>query len=180
MKKTFLLLVVAILTILSLSLVSCDYNVYRPENDTWSVRNMYFQTFDEALSWLMGQSGGSSRGLTESDIPDNLTITLMRDVTEGGNAIVVPESFSGSLCIDFQGHDYWFKPSLGHFFEFLGGDKIDVINGKTIIPENASSTSKALIVDVINNTMSPFCAVIMTKCSDHPGVLCNLCCARCV
>ena len=44
---TFLLLSIAILASV-FSLVSCDNAIYMPENDTWMVQDMYFQTFDGA------------------------------------------------------------------------------------------------------------------------------------
>ena len=153
MKKA--LAVFAIFIVLACTLftmVSCDHNVYLPENNTWSVRDMYFNTFAEALDWLMGQIGGTSRDLDliTSDIPDDLTIHLMRNVGRAENAagITVPASFSGKLCIDFQGFEYWFSNKEEKFFDIQGGDRIDIINGKTIIPEDTRSDTKAVKVNV--------------------------------
>ena len=58
------------------------------------VLDMYFQTFDEAVSGLSSQSGSSRDIVSESR-----TISLMRDVSasENAGAIVVPSSFSGDL-----------------------------------------------------------------------------------
>ena len=148
MRKTFLLPVLLILLALTFIMVSCENNVYLPEGDTWAVRDMYFSSFSDALAWLMGQGGGTSKGLVESNIQDDMTITLLRNVEEGGEGIKVPKSFTGELCIDFNGHSYQFKKDLDNFFEFLGGVKIDVINGTSIIPGDSASENKALIVDV--------------------------------
>ena len=150
MRKALLLLISILIICTMFTMVSCENNVYLPGNDTWCVQDMYFQTFGEALAWLMGQGGGASRDLIQSDIPENQTIYLMRDVSlsENAGAIEVPASFAGSLCIDFRGHEYWFSSKIDKFFNIQGGDRIDIINGKTIISEDASSGSKAVIVNV--------------------------------
>ncbi|MBR4120328.1 MAG: hypothetical protein IKT95_01085 [Spirochaetales bacterium] len=153
MKKA--LVAVAIFFILActmFTMVACDHNVYLPENNTWSVRDMYFNTFEEALDWLMGQISGRSRDLDliSSDISDDLTIHLMRNVgrDEEAKGISVPASFSGVLCIDFQGYEYWFSSKEEQFFNIEGGDRVDIINGKTIIPETTRSDTKAVKVNV--------------------------------
>ncbi len=150
MRKALLLLISILMICTMFTMVSCENNVYLPGNDTWCVQDMYFQTFGEALAWLMGQGGGASRDLIQSDIPENQTIYLMRDVplSENAGAIEVPASFAGSLCIDFRGHEYWFSSKTDKFFNIQGGDRIDIINGKTIISNDASSGSKAVIVNV--------------------------------
>ena len=139
MKKA--LVAVAIFFILActmFTMVACDHNVYLPENNTWSVRDMYFNTFEEALDWLMGQISGRSRDLDliSSDVPEDLTIHLMRNVgrDEEAKGIAVPSEFSGTLCIDFQGYEYWFSSKEEQFFDIQGGDRVDIRSRSLDLP----------------------------------------------
>ncbi|MBR4121619.1 MAG: hypothetical protein IKT95_07695, partial [Spirochaetales bacterium] len=145
----FLLLSIAMLASV-FSLVSCDNAIYMPENDTWMVQDMYFQTFDEAVTWLSSQ-GGSSRDI----VSESRTISLMRDVSasENAGAIVVPSSFSGDLCIDFKGYGYWFGTQTQKFFEIDGGDNVQIVNQKSVIPADSGSSAKAIVVNNANVTI---------------------------
>ena len=158
MKKPAVWMLV-ILTLLIATSVSCEHNVYLDGEDTWRTLGVNFGTFSQALSYLManideeyeGGSGGLPRGLIQSDIPWNRTIYLIRDVVgeERGEAIVVPEDYNGGeLCIDFNGHEYWFRTDLNRFFDIRGGFRVDIINGKTVITEDTPSRAPALRVDV--------------------------------
>ena len=144
------MMVLALLLFLMLS--SCENNVYMPTG-TWSVRGKVFDTFSQAMSYLLAnidKENMTARNLVTSDIPWDRTMYLLRDVgeTERGEAFYVPESFTGELCINFQGYEYWFDTSLNDFIEIRGGDRVDVINGTTIITEDTASRTAALIVGV--------------------------------
>ena len=152
MKKLPKILIAALLTIMILLTVSCEHNVYFPASDTWGVQGYVFATFSQAINFLMERLGISrdiSRDV-ESDIPWERTIYLLRDVGEDerGEAIYVPSQFSGALCINFNGHEYWFDPSLDQFLDIQGGDRVDIINGTTVITEDTASRTAALYVDV--------------------------------
>lgn len=151
-RKARTALVLAVILI-SIFLISCDHNVYMPYNDTWSVLGRNFGTFSQALDFLManlGISRGTAKNLVKSTVPWERTIYLLRDVgeTERGEAIVVPETFEGELCINFNGHEYWFYTDIDEFLDIRGGDRVDIINGKTVITEDTASRTAALCVDV--------------------------------
>ncbi len=146
--------ILLILALLLFSMVSsCDgHNVYMPIG-TWAVRGKVFDTFSQAMTYLLsviGRESGTSRDLVTSDVTWDRTMYLLRDVDEDerGEAIYVPERFSGDLCVNFQGYEYWFDTSLNDFIEIRGGDRIDVINGTTVITEDTVSRTAALIVGV--------------------------------
>ena len=153
MKKLRGIVTIIILSLVILLSVSCEHNVYFPASDTWGVQGYVFARFSEAIDYLMKNPGtgfGISRDMVESDIAWERTIYLLRDVGEGerGEAIAVPSEFVGQLCVNFNGHEYWFDPSLDQFLDIQGGEKIDIINGKTVITEDTVSRTAALAVDV--------------------------------
>lgn len=172
MKKLPKILIAALLTIMILLTVSCEHNVYFPASDTWGVQGYVFATFSQAINFLMERLGISrdiSRDV-ESDIPWNRTIYLLRDVEEDerGEAIYVPSQFSGALCINFSGHEYWFDPGLDQFLDIQGGDRVDIINGTTVITEDTASRTAALEVDVRTVTVDEH--LIDDRRTDPPAV----------
>ena len=154
MKRTKAGLII-ILTLLLLVCVSCEHNVYLDGMDIWSIQDMQFGTFSQAMSYLLDHLDFSadrdiSRDLVESDVPWERTIYLLKDVPEWvrGEAIMVPAEFTGELCINFNGHEYWFDPGIDNFLDIRGGDRVDIINGTTVITEDTASRTAALSVDV--------------------------------
>lgn len=159
MRKPAVWMLAFLTIILITTSVSCEHNVYLDGEDTWQTLGVNFGTFSQALNYLMsnideeyeGGAGGLPRDLVQTDIPWNRTIYLIRDVGEDerGEAIVVPEDYNGGeLCIDFNGHEYWFRTDLNQFFDIRGGHRVDIINGTTVITEDTPSRAPALYVDV--------------------------------
>lgn len=147
MKNRFFIIALSVIMICSIfTMVSCEHNIYLSGNETWKVRNMYFSSFGDALSWLMNH-GETSKSLASSSIPDSQTIYLMSDVS-GQESVSIPSSFEGQLCIDFQGFRCEFNPNEEKFFDIQGGDRIEIINGRAIIPEESISGNKTMIVNV--------------------------------
>ncbi len=166
-----------VLAFLFLFLLSCSNNVYLPKNGTWGVRGKQFDTFSQAMSYLVAclnheaAAGSRSRALVESDVPKDRTIFLLRDVGEyeRGEAIVVPSAFKGELCIDFSEHEYWFYTGIDNFLEIRGGDRVDIINGTTVITEDTASRTEALIVGVRTVTVDDH--LIDDRRKDPPAIL---------
>ncbi len=146
MKRLVKLSSISIILLLLASLfVSCseehDLGVYVPE-DIWQVNNATYYTFSEAMAAVQEQS--SSKAIDESN-----TIMLIRDVGEyeRGEGIVIPAEFTGEIEVDLRGNEYWFEDNLDYFLEVRGGSKVNLVNGTTVISEDANKIPKALIVD---------------------------------
>ena len=138
MKK----LILAILTVLLL-LTSCsDYNIYKEEINICRVGDVYFDTLQAAVDYIANQ-----RAISESR-----TIYLLKNVLRSEysdkirKGVTVPSSFEGDLKIDFGGYRYDFSSKEQYFFRFLGGSKIEVVNGTSVIHSDSISTESALIV----------------------------------
>jgi len=159
MKKVLIIMAAILL------LFSCDHNVYiddaidNPAERIWRVEESYFETASEAISYIM-----SNRAMKTDD--SSRTITLMRPVlasdsdgiiNEGYKAyveadglrgsIIVPEGFSGDLCIDFNGYRYDFSNTCTSFFEIKGGDNVYIYNGTSVIFNEASHKPYAIAVN---------------------------------
>ena len=130
-------------------LVSCDNNIYLPDNDTWAVQDMYFSNFSDAVSWL------SSQDTPRAIVPEERTIRLMRDVSGSENAgsIIVPSTFKGVLKIDFDGHEYCFGTRANSFVEINGGDVV-IVDEKIVIPGNSQSEKNAMAVNGASVTIN--------------------------
>ncbi|MDY5931132.1 MAG: hypothetical protein SPJ34_03780 [Candidatus Ornithospirochaeta sp.] len=144
-RALYILLAIAIAIIPSCS----EHNIYREGIAICRVGERYFDTIQEAVDHIALR--GNSREISGS-IPEDRTVRIVKDVRaseyddrqRGG--ITVPSSFSGDLCIDFGGYTYEFSSRIETFFRFLGGSRIEVINGMTVIGEDSISEEKALIV----------------------------------
>lgn len=135
--------------ILCLFAVSCSQpNIYMPDPDVWQVGNQKFDKFSDAVKALAGES----RAVSPND-----RITLLRDISgnERGEVIRIPESFDGrDVTIDFNGHEYWFAENSSEFFRVEGGREVEIINGKTVIPESAQQGPAMVITSdkaLVNN-----------------------------
>ena len=135
---------------------ACDHNVYmgEPERITpslWKVNNTYFDSLQEAMDYIYGNTKGNSKSKSITDIPLSRTAILQRDVLhsngETGGGLVVPEDFTGQLVIDFNGFTYEFDNSLDHFFDVRGGDEVYIFNGTTVIYNEADHEPYALAVN---------------------------------
>lgn len=135
---------------------ACDNNVYmgEPERITpslWKVNNTYFDSLQEAMDYIYGNTKGNSKSKSITDIPLSRTAILQRDVLhsngETGGGLVVPEDFTGQLVIDFNGFTYEFDNSLDHFFDVRGGDEVYITNGTTVIYNEADHEPYALAVN---------------------------------
>lgn len=135
---------------------ACDHNVYmgEPERITpslWKVNNTYFDSLQEAMDYIYGNTKGNSKSKSITDIPLSRTAILQRDVLhsngETGGGLVVPEDFTGQLVIDFNGFTYEFDNSLDHFFDVRGGDEVYIFNGTTVIYNEADHKPYALAVN---------------------------------
>ena len=149
-RRGRLTLLLSILIFASLIwLVSCDNNIYMPDNDTWAVQDMYFASFKDAVSWV------SSQDTSRAIIPEERTIRLMRDVSGSENAgsIIVPSTFNGVLQIDFDGHEYCFGTRADSFVEINGGDVV-ILDEKIVIPGNSQSERNALAVNGASVTIN--------------------------
>ncbi len=169
MKKIILLLFSLVLL-----LFSCSNNVYidstidNPvtptiKKDIWRVGEVYFETANEAVSYIMAHSQSRSVVKTEDE---TRTVVLTRPVlAENSDGIAessfeeyveddslrknitVPESFTGELCIDFGGYRYDFANSNEAFFVIEGGDNVYIYNGQSVIFNEASHTPYAIAVN---------------------------------
>lgn len=160
--KRFLLIMLA-----SILLFSCDHNVYidddidNPKEKIWRVESSYFETANEAIDYIISASIRASKTDDASRM-----ITLMRPVLAPESdgiiddsyksyveddalrcSIIVPESFSGDLCIDFNGYRYDFSNSATSFFEIRGGDNVYIYNGVSVIFNDASHEPYAIAVN---------------------------------
>lgn len=135
---------------------ACDHNVYmgEPERITpslWKVNNTYFDSLQEAMDYIYGNTKGNSKSKSITDIPLSRTAILQRDVLhsngETGGGLIVPADFTGGLYIDLNGFTYEFDNSLDHFFKILGGDEVYIQNGTTVIYNEADHKPYAYDVD---------------------------------
>ena len=158
--KRFMLIFLALL----LFFVSCEVNVYIDNSKKiWRVGNIYFETANEAVNYIM--TGSRSRSVTKTD-DESRTITLTRPVlAENSDGVIdssyegyvedeslrgeikIPTGFEGDLCIDFNGYRYDFSNSSDAFFVIEGGDNIYIYNGETVIFNEASHTPFAIAVN---------------------------------
>ena len=139
MKKAFFPLAIMIVLLFAFVAVSCNSDLYKPQNDTWAIGDMYFEKFGEAVSWLSSQD--ASRGVSPGR-----TIKLLKDVNNA-EPIIVPQSFSGDVRIDFQWHSYVFSSDNQYFFKVEGGSNVEIVNERAVIPSGSSSSEKAIIVN---------------------------------
>ncbi len=165
MKKLILLLSVFILLF-----VSCSNNVYiddaidNPEKEIkkiWRVGTTYFETANDAISYIMDQS--QSRSVTR-DVDESRTIVLTRHVLASDNelgndykeyienddlrgSINVPSDFTGDLVIDFNEKRYDFSNECKAFFVIEGGSSVKIYNGTSVIYDKASHEPYAISID---------------------------------
>ncbi|MCR4676132.1 MAG: hypothetical protein K5634_02745 [Sphaerochaetaceae bacterium] len=119
---------------------SCDNNVYISDKDSyglWKVGEKSFASLQGAVDYICSAKDS-----------DEMTAVLQKDVTDGkrGGGMKVPQSFSGSFTVDFNGHTYEFDSSLLHFFEVNGGE-VCIKNGVSVIHNDASHEPYALSVN---------------------------------
>ena len=150
MRKS-LLKVFIIFSLILLGFTACDHNVYLAEPDKvapslWKVNDRYFDTLQEAMDYIYG----TTKGIINSKAIDDVGVTrraiLQRNVMNGerGGGLIVPADFKGQLVIDFNGFTYEFDDSLDHFFDVRGGDEVYIINGTTVIYNEASHVPFAI------------------------------------
>ncbi len=123
-----------------------DEDVYLPD-DIWVVGGNTYYKFSEALAAV---TAGTSKAIDSSN-----TIKLVRDVGENerGEAIIIPETFTGEVEVNMNGKEYWFEDDLDYFFEVRGGKAVNFVGGTTVISENANLIPKALIIDANTVTL---------------------------
>ncbi len=123
-----------------------DDDVYIPD-DIWVVGGNTYYKFSEALAAVQA---GTSKAIDSSN-----TIKLVRDVGENerGEAIIIPESFTGEVEVNMNGKEYWFEDNLDYFLEVRGGTAVNFVGGTTVISENANLIPKALIIDANTVTL---------------------------
>ncbi|MCR4675951.1 MAG: hypothetical protein K5634_01830, partial [Sphaerochaetaceae bacterium] len=144
-KYKNLLIITIIAVILIPVIISCQnevsQGVYIPD-DIWMVNGKTYYAFSEAMAAL--ESGKDSKAIDETN-----TIRLLRDVGEfeRGEGIVVPESYTGEIEINLGGYEYWFQDDIEYFLEIKGGTAVNIVNGTTVISEDANIIPKALIVN---------------------------------
>ena len=139
MKKALFPLAIMIVLLFAFVAVSCNSDLYKPQNDTWAIGDMYFEKFSEAVSWLSSQD--ASR-----EVSPGRTIKLLKDVNNA-ESIIVPQTFSGDVRIDFQWHSYVFSSDNQYFFKVEGGSNVEIVNERAVIPSGSSSSEKAIIVN---------------------------------
>lgn len=124
---------------------------------------IYFETANEAIEYIITMP--TSRSITKTE-DENRTVTLMRPVlAEGSDGIVddtyekyveddelrgsisVPSTFTGSLCIDFNGYRYDFSNTNEAFFVIEGGENVYIYNGTSVIFNEASHVPYAITVN---------------------------------
>ena len=133
---------------------ACDHNVYmgEPERITpslWKVNNTYFDSLQEAMDYIYGTTKGVINSKAIDDVGVTRRAILQRNVMNGerGGGLIVPADFKGQLVIDFNGFTYEFDNSLDHFFDVRGGDEVYIINGTTVIYNEADHEPYALAVN---------------------------------
>lgn len=153
MKRTMTMLLVLPMLFL-LFLCSCDHNVYLDQPDKlspslWKVNDKFFDTLQEAMDYIYGSSKGLHKSKAIDDVPVTSTAVLQRNVCNGerGGGLRVPADYSGKLVVDFNSYTYEFDDSLDHFFEILGGSEVYIINGTTVIYNEADHKPFALAVN---------------------------------
>ncbi len=163
--------VTALILSLLFLIVSCSINVYIDEEidnpyvpkNIWRVGSVYFETADEAVSYIMDQN--QSRAVVKTE-DENRIIVLTRPVlcaeSDGivdssyesyvedeslRGSITIPSTFTGSITIDFGGYRYDFANSAEAFFVINGGDNVYIYNGESVIFNEASHTPYAIAVN---------------------------------
>ncbi len=145
MNKAPAIIFLLLTALTTLTFFSCDYNVYMDEDGLWMVDGKFFSTLQAAMDYIYKSTMGKSL----SDVPAQRRAILQRNVMNGkrGGGLIVPEDFEGALVIDFNGLTYEFDNSLDHFFDIRGGNPVYIINGTTVIYNEASHVPFAIAVN---------------------------------